>query len=44
MRRYLKKEENNEVYFRHADKHQSFQHGNSIILGLHSQACPKYPK
>ena len=33
-----------EVYFLSADKHKLFLQGDSIILGLSSQACPKYPK
>ena len=41
---YLKKEVNNEVYFWHADKHGSFLQGETIILSVCSQACPKYPK
>ena len=35
---YLKKEVNDKVYFWHADKHRSFLQGNTIILGLRSQA------
>ena len=27
-----------------ADKHESFLQGDSIFLGVCSQACPKYPK
>ena len=42
--RYFKKEADNEVYFWHKDKHQSFLEGNTIILGVYSQACPKYAK
>ena len=38
---YLKKEVNDEVYFWHADKHKSFLHVDTIILYVHSQACPK---
>ena len=36
------KEMNDEVYFRHADKHQIFLHVDTIILGVCSQACPKF--
>ena len=39
----LKKEVNDEVYFWHADKHGSFLQVNTIVLGVCSQACPKYP-
>ena len=39
-----KKKVNNEVYFWHADKHQSFLQVGSIILGVRNQACPNYPK
>ena len=38
---YLKKEVNDEVYFWHPDKHDSFLLVDSIILGI--QLCPKYP-
>ena len=34
---------NDEVHFCHADKHRSFLQVDNIILGLHSQSCPKYP-
>ena len=27
-----------------ADKHKSFLQVDNITLGVHSQACPKYPK
>ena len=33
-----------EVEFLHADKHEIFLQGDSITLGVRSQACPKYPK
>ena len=33
-----------EVYFLPADKGESFLQVDSITLGVHSQACPKYPK
>ena len=33
-----------EVDFLPADKHKSFLQDDSVILGVHSQACPKYPK
>ena len=38
------KEVTDEVYLWHADKHQSFLHGDTIILDERSQACPKYSK
>ena len=38
---YLKEEANNEVYFWHADKHGSFLHIDTIILGVLSQAYQK---
>ena len=41
---YLKKEVNDEAYFWHTDKHRSFFQADTIILGVCSQACPKYPK
>ena len=34
----------NEVDFLHADKHESFLQGDSITLGVRSQACPRYSK
>ena len=33
-----------EVGFLPANEHESFLQVHSIPLGLHSQACPKYPK
>ena len=33
-----------EVDFLLVDKRKSFLQVNSITLGVHSQACPKYPK
>ena len=33
-----------EVYFWHADQHSSFLRVDAIILGVRSQAYPKYPK
>ena len=33
-----------EVDFLPADKHKSFLQGDSMTLGVHSQACSKYPK
>ena len=41
---YLKKEVNDEVYFRHADKYQIFLQVHNMIWVMHSQACLKYPK
>ena len=41
---YFKKEVNAEVYFWHADKYWSFLQVDTIILGVHSEACPKYLK
>ena len=35
---------NGEVHFWHADKHWSFLQGDNKIVGLHSHACPNYPK
>ena len=40
----LKKEVNDEVYFRQGDKYQSFLQGDTTILCVYNQACPKYPK
>ena len=34
----------NEIDFFPADKQESFLQGDSITLGVCSQACPKYPK
>ena len=33
-----------EVDFLPTDKHESFLQVDSMILDVHSQACPKYPK
>ena len=33
-----------EVDFLHADKRKSFIQGYSIMMGVGSQACSKYPK
>ena len=33
-----------EIDFLPADKHKNFLQGDGIILGMCSQACPKYPK
>ena len=33
-----------EVDFLFANKHRSFLQVDSVTSGLHSQACPKYPK
>ena len=33
-----------EVDFLSANKHKRFLQVDSVTLGLHSQACPKYPK
>ena len=41
---YLKKEVIDEVYFWHADKHQSLLQADTIILGVCIPASPKYPK
>ena len=41
--KYLKKEVNYEIFFLPADKHQHFLEDDGITLGVHSQACPKYP-
>ena len=41
---YLKRETNNEVYFWYVDKHGSFLHVHTIILGALSQAYSKYAK
>ena len=35
---FPKQEVNNEVYFWHGDRHQSFLQVNTIILGLHTQS------
>ena len=42
--RMLKKEVNDEVYFWHVDEYRSFLQVDTIILGVHSQACSRYPK
>ena len=41
---YLKKEVNDEVYFWHTDKYQSFLQVDTIILYVCNQESPKYPK
>ena len=41
---YLKKEVRDEVDFLHADKHQSFLQGNTIIIDGHDSAFLKYLK
>ena len=41
---YLKREVNDEVYFWHPDKYRRFLQVDTIILGVRSQACQKYPK
>ena len=33
-----------EIDFLSADKHESFLQGDGVTLGVHSQACLKYPK
>ena len=35
---YLKKEVRDEVDFLHADKHQSFLQGDTVIIDVHDQA------
>ena len=40
---WLKEEVNDEVYFWWPEKHQIFLRVDTIILGVHSQACPKFP-
>ena len=39
-----KKNMGDKVDFLPADKHKKFLQDDSITLGVHSQACPKYPK
>ena len=41
---YFQKSMGDEVDFLSADKDESFIQVDSITLGVHSQACPKYPK
>ena len=41
---YLQKSMGDEVDFVPADKNKIFLQVDCIILGVHSQACPKYPK
>ena len=41
---YIKKEVNDVVSFWHTEEHGSFLPVDTIILGLLSQACPKYLK
>ena len=41
---YLKKEVRDEVDFLHADKHQSFLQGDTIIIDGHDQAFSNYSK
>ena len=35
---------NGQVYFWHLDKHRSVPQVDTIILGVHREACPNYPK
>ena len=39
---YLVKETSGEINFLHADKHQCFVQGDTILCGEHFWACPKY--
>ena len=41
---YLQKSIGYEIDFLPADKHEHFLQIDSIILGLHGQACPKHSK
>ena len=41
---YFKEEVNDELYFWHADKHQSLLKVDTIILVMYNQTCPKYSK
>ena len=41
---YLKKEVSDEVYFLHADKHESLLQIDTMILMGDGQAFPKFPK
>ena len=41
---YFKKKVKDEVYFWHAHNYSSFLQVDNIILGVHSQVCPKYLK
>ena len=41
---YLQKNMGEEVDFLPADKYKRFLQDDSITLGVHNQACPKYPK
>ena len=41
---YLQKNVGDEVDFLSAYKHDSFLQADNIFLGVHSQACSKYPK
>ena len=41
---YLQKNVGNEVDFLRADKHKTVLQVDSIILGVHIQTYPKYPK
>ena len=40
----LQKSMEDRVDFLPADKHESFLKIDSITFGLHSRACPRYPK
>ena len=42
--RYLNEEVINELYFCHANKHQSLLKADTIILGMYNQTCRKNPK
>ena len=43
IKKYLKKEGNSDVYFWHADKHQTILQVQTNILGVHSQVCIENP-
>ena len=40
---YLNEEVIDELYFCHANKHQSLLKVDTIILVMYNQTCPKYP-
>ena len=41
---YHQKSMGYEIDFLPADKHRNFLQIDSIIFGVHGQACPKHPK
>ena len=41
---YLQKEVSDEVYYLHADEHESFLQINAMVFDGYGEALPKFPK